>query len=127
MLAPHELVALFRECGGCPDEAGEAVDPGRLHAVLARPHATRAGLPVYPTLFAKVAALLHAIVHEKPFATHNREVALACARRILAEHGYRLDPPAGETERFLTGVELGLTTPQRAALWLKRHTRRSAT
>lgn len=107
-----------------PGAEEASVDRQRLESIVNRPHATRGGLPIYPTLFGRIAAIVHGIVRERPFGAGNREAALVVAGHLLAKHGYALSAPDEETDKLFAGVELGFTTSQRVVLWLKRRTRR---
>lgn len=97
------------------------VDEKKLQRILARPHATDGIVPKYPALLQKVSVLMQGILFERPFVSGNRRTALAAAAMILHNSGYQLRVEASDYERFVKGVEMGITSWHRVTAWLKGH------
>lgn len=114
-LIQREVATAFGDCVGVGDEAA-------LKEALARPFATDRGVPVYPTFFNKVGALLQGILEHKPFKGANRRTALCVAALLLQQKGYTLRFEQGALEVLFTGIELGFTTNHRVTAWIKGHT-----
>ena len=123
MILPSEAEAVQREVALAFGDPVGVRDPRALEEALSRPFAARGGIPVYPTFFNKLSALLIGLVQARPFAGANRRTALLVVALLLRERGYRFSPPAGEVKALFQGIELGFTTWHRVTLWLKRHSR----
>lgn len=124
LITQEQLIDMYRNLVGALPEGAEEQVSARLAPILALPDATRSGLPRYPTFFAKVAALLRAIVYERPFPEGNRRVAWECARHLLHSRGYRLAASGQEIDQLMAGAEVGFISVHRIALWLKGHATR---
>lgn len=126
ILAPEELAYICRRVATAAGRGGlEAIDREALAALLARPEAKRAGVPVYPTLFNKIGVLLQTIAGEKPFGDLSCAVAAVLAHVVLRRRGYRLQAGATELRQLFRSAELGFTSWQRFTRWLKEHTVRA--
>jgi hypothetical protein len=82
-----------------------------------------AGGPVTPTdpavPAARAAALLHALVHERPLPRGNRQVALAATLQFLALNGWHLDPdPPGPVAAMVAQAAAGDLGVAGVADWL---------
>lgn len=124
LITEQQLIEIYHQAVGALLEEAKPPLAEVLAQIVARPDATSSGLPLYPTFFAKVAALFQAIAHEKPFPEGNRKVAWECARYLLETRGYRLSATDQEMEQVMAGAELGFTSVNRIALWFKGHARR---
>ncbi|HLS91875.1 MAG TPA: Fic family protein [Limnochordia bacterium] len=122
MILPREAEAIQRVVAETFGDPVGVRDSEALREALARPFATRQGIPSYPTYFGKVGALFQALVERKPFAGANRRTALVIAALLLEERGYRLKPNPGRLKAVLTGMELGFTSPHRVSAWIKENT-----
>lgn len=96
-------------------------DKKKLQQVLQRPNAMDGVVPKYPALLQKVSVLMQGILFERPFVSANRRTALAAAAIVLHASGYRLQVEASDYDRFVKGVELGITSWHRVTAWLKGH------
>lgn len=124
MIPPHEAEAIQRLVATAFGDPAGVRDPQALAEALAKPFATRHGVPVYPTHFGKVSALFQALVEKKPFAGSNRRTAVVIAALLLEQKGYRLQATAGSLKPLLVGMELGFTSWHRVSAWIKAHTAR---
>lgn len=124
MILPSEAAAVQEAAALAFGEPVGVKDPQALEEVLSRPFVARGGVPVYPTFFNKLSALLVGMVQARPFAGANRRTALLIVALLLKERGYRFSPPSGEAKALMQGIELGFTTWHRVTLWIKRHARR---
>lgn len=124
MIHPSEVEVIQREVAESFGEKVGIRDGKGLEEVLARPFATRNGIPVYPTFLNRVAVLLQGLVQMAPFHGANRRTSLCVAVLVLQEKGYRLRADAEQVKTLFHGVELGFTTWHRVTVWIKGHTLR---
>ena len=89
-----------------------------LESALNRPFATAEGREVFPTLWDKVAAFIHAIVAFHPFADGNKRVALVAADVWLRMNGYRI-PPGEEVEEVFWRIARGEMDVEQISRWLR--------
>src|SRR5690625_3790399 len=99
----------------------EVGDEKKLQQILARPYAVEGVVPKYPALLQKVSVMMQGILFERPFVSGNRRTALAAAAIVLHASGYRLRVEAADYEKFVKGVEIGITSWHRVTAWLKGH------
>ena len=66
-------------------------DVGLLEAAVHRPRASVLGQDAYPDLFAKAAALLHALARNHPLVDGNKRLAWLATYVLLAKNGIELD------------------------------------
>ncbi len=114
LLLIHERV--IDETGGIHG----ITNSGNLESALARPFTSFGGVEFFPTLVAKVAALIHSIIAFHPFADGNKRTALVAADVCLRLNGYRLVPSA-EVEPFFWQVARGDLDVNGITEWLVRH------
>lgn len=124
MIQPHEAEAIQRIVAQTFGDPVGVRDARALQEALARPFATRNGIPVYPTYMNKVSALFQQLVEKRPFAGANRRTALVIAALLLEEKGYRLKASADALKPLLVGMELGFTSFHRVTAWIKAHSER---
>lgn len=106
---------LIAETGG-----GSGIrDLGLLEAAVSRPQATFAGADLYPTLYAKAAALMHSLVSSHPFVDGNKRVGIAAAALFLQRNGRQLVASNQEVERFTLRVAQGQVAVNEIAAWLE--------
>ena len=74
---------VLRETGG----AAGVLKPDAHEAVLQRPFSSFGGVELFPDLFSKVAALVHAIIAFHPFADGNKRTALVAGDVVCASTG----------------------------------------
>ncbi|MBM4032601.1 MAG: type II toxin-antitoxin system death-on-curing family toxin [Planctomycetes bacterium] len=111
----HEQV--IAETGG----SHGVLHPGALESALGRPFVSFAGAELFPTLFDKVAALIHAITSFHPFADGNKRTALVAGDVCLRLNGFRLRP-SEEVEPFFWAIARGEADIEGIAAWLGAHT-----
>jgi death-on-curing protein len=95
-----------------------------LHSAVERPRATYLGRSLYPTIFAKAAALLHSICLNHPFTDGNKRTAWAATLRFLWINGYHLKAERKEAVRFMLMVDNEKLELSVISSWLKSHSRR---
>jgi len=95
-----------------------------LHSAVERPKASFAGRSLYPTIYLKVAALLHSLIRNHPFEDGNKRTALFSAMRFLAKNGYQLSAPEKELVEFTLKVDTQKLDVEQIADWLKKHSKR---
>jgi len=124
MIHPSEAAVIQREVARAFGEPEGVRDMAALKAALSRPFATRQGIPVYPTLFAKAGAMFQGLLMERPFEGANRRTSLCILALVLQSRGYRLECDLEDLKRMLPGIELGFTSWHRVAAWIKGCARR---
>lgn len=65
-------------------------DAGSLEAAVARPRTSFAGEEMFPSPFAKAAALMESVIQRHPFVDGNKRTGMASAVYLLRTHGFRL-------------------------------------
>ena len=111
-------------------------DPGirdlrALDAAVLKPTLVFDGEDLYPTLAAKAAALLHALVTTTPFVTASKGTAAVAAECFLAANGVALAATDQEIVEVTTSIERGELGIEAVTIWiaqrLQRPTRPSGT
>ncbi len=92
-----------------------------LHSAIERPKATFGGQDLYPTIFAKAAALLHSLCLNHPFTNGNKRTSWVSTKRFLKINGYHLKATKSEAVSFMLGVDNDKLPLKDISLWLKRH------
>jgi prophage maintenance system killer protein len=97
------------------DQALDLLDPTAAQAALARARTRGAGED--PTR--QAAALLHALVAQRPLRRGNQRVALAAMLQLLALNGWQLDPEQPEATRVMVAeLEAGTLDTDDVVAWL---------
>ena len=109
--------AVIRLAGG---KAGIR-DFALLHSAVERPKATFAGQDLYPTLFAKAAALLQSLCLNRAFTDGNKLTAWGATKRFLWLNGYHLRSSVEEAVNFMVNVDNEKPEIREIAAWLKAH------
>jgi death-on-curing protein len=117
LLAIHS--ALRSEFGG---RAGLR-DRGLLEAAAARPFATFDGEDLYPDLPSKVAALLHSLVANHPFADGNKRTGALAAELLLDVNGADLIASDEDFEQTIMAVASGTLDIERLTIWFRQRTK----
>lgn len=99
-------------------------DFGLLHSAVERPKATYFGRSLYPTIFAKAAALLQSICINHPFTDGNKRTAWATTVRFLWINGYHLKASRKEAVRFMLRVDNRKPALVEISEWLKVHSKK---
>lgn len=117
LLIIHEMV--IRETGGIHG----VVNWGALESVLTRPFTSFEGKELFPDLWSKIAAMVHAIIMHHPFIDGNKRTALVAADVCLRLNHYRLIP-SEEVESFFWAIARGEKSIEEIAQWIKSHSER---
>lgn len=96
------------------------VYPAGLMSALARPFRAFGGEALFPGMFDKLAALVHALIAYHPFREANERVALVAADVCLRLNGRRLAPTL-EVEPYFWSIARGEQQVEQIAAWLEGH------
>jgi len=104
-------------------------DPGirdlrALDAAVLRPTTTFAGEDLYPTLAAKAACLLYALVVATPFVTASKGTAAIAAECFLAANGAALSATDEDLLKVALGAERGELGLEALAIWFSQRVQR---
>lgn len=104
-------------------------DPGigdlrALEAAVLKPTLTFEGDDLYPSLPAKAAALLHALVTTTPFIAASKGTAAVAAECFLAANGVGLTAADEDLAQLSTSVERGEMGLEAAAIWFAQRAHR---
>lgn len=104
-------------------------DPGirdlrALDAAVARPALTFEGEDLYPTLPAKAAALLCALVTSAPLLTASQGTAAVAAECFLAANGLALSATDQDLAQLVTAIERGEMGLEAVGIWVSQRTHR---
>lgn len=94
-------------------------DAGLLASAVLRPQVTVFGVPAYPTLADKAAALLHGIARNHALVDGNKRLAWAAARVFLLMNGYALGYEVDDAETTVVEVARGDIDVAHLAAWLR--------
>ncbi len=100
---------------------GSVRDFSLLHSAVERSKATYDGRDLYPTLFAKAAALLQSLCMNHPFTDGNKRTAWESTKRFLWLNGYHLKAHMKEGADFMVMVDNQKPNLKEIASWLKSH------
>lgn len=118
LIAIHRAVAEdFSDSRSRPGEVDSALG---LQMVVSRPRATVMGREAYPDFSDKAAALVFAILQQRPFASCNRRVALVALAMFSSINGKKLNTrkvPEKELESLLRRASSGDRAEADAATW----------
>lgn len=103
---------------------GGVRDFALLHSSVERPKATFSGKDLYPTIFAKAAAMLHSLCLNHPFTDGNKRTSWGATKRFLWINGFHLHSNTHEAADFMVYVDNGKPELPEIASWLKRHSRK---
>lgn len=95
-----------------------------LHSAIERPKATFGGYDLYPTLFDKVAALIHSMIQNHPFNDGNKRTALAVTVRFLALNGFQLTNNLALLVPFTLAIQNHKYAFEDISSWLNKHSRK---
>lgn len=82
-------------------------DEGALESAIAQPQMTFGGEELYPTLFAKAAALGYFLVCNHPFVDGNKRIGHAALETFLVLNGYELSASVDEQESVFLKLASG--------------------
>lgn len=92
-----------------------------LHSAVERPKATFSGQDLYPTLFAKAAALLQSLCLNHAFTDGNKRTAWGATKRLLWMNNYHLSAEVSEAADFMVYVDNHKPELKEISEWLKNH------
>jgi len=113
----HAIIARAKTKAGARDFA-------LLHSAVERPKASYGGKFLYPTTFAKAAALLQSLCMNHPFTDGNKRTAWGVTKRFLELNGYHLQSPSHEAADFMVHVDNRHPDIHEILLWLKTHSKK---
>lgn len=93
-------------------------DRGGLDSAVHQPMASFDGEDLYPTIFAKAAALGYSIIRNHPFVDGNKRVGLIAMGLFLEVNGYTLVASNEETYAFTLSIATGEVDREEVARWL---------
>lgn len=96
-------------------------DLAMLESELGRPRATFEGLELYPDVFSKAAALMDALINNRPFVDGNERAGVVCAGLFLQLNGLELKADNAEVESFARLVASSHLDIKKIAKWLKKN------
>lgn len=112
----HDVVTLDEGASGIRDE-------GALSAAVARPQTAFGGVELFPTSFARAAALTDSLIQRHPFVDGNKRTGIKAGGFLLFLEGYLLTA----TQKELTDVTLKVANHQLdvqgLAQWFEEHSR----
>jgi len=113
----HAIIARAKTNAGVRDFA-------LLHSAVERPKATFGGKFLYPTIFAKAAALLQSLCMNHAFSDGNKRTSWAITKRFLFINGYHLISKPHEAADFMVHVDNHHPDIHEILLWLKTHSKK---
>ncbi len=97
-------------------------DRGLLESAIAQPSSSFDGVPLYPTLAAKVAALGFSLVMNHPFLDGNKRVGLLAMDVFLLLNGQELQAEDDDAETTILSLAAGALTREELTAWVGDHT-----
>lgn len=123
-LSTEQVVTLHQRLTGPLNGDPGIRDLRALDAAVNKPTLTFDGDDLYPTLAAKAAALLHALVTTGPFITASKGTAAVAAECFLAANGRALAASDHDLVQLLSAVERGEMGLEAATIWIAQRTHR---
>ncbi|MCE5240136.1 type II toxin-antitoxin system death-on-curing family toxin [bacterium] len=121
-IMPPEFVhkihdAVIERTGG----AHGCINPVYVETAVQRPLTAFGGVELFPTVFAKAAAIAHSIATTHPFADGNKRTALFCAAAVLAQAGMVLIADDEVLEQTMVGLATSQMSLAEFAAFLEQH------
>lgn len=120
-LSIDEVCLIHEEIIKKADSSASIRDFSLLHSAVERPKASFGGSDLYPTLFAKAAALLHSLCMNHPFTDGNKRTAWVSTKTFLKINSYHLKAGKTEAVTFMISVGQDKLALKDISSWLKRH------
>lgn len=95
-----------------------------LHSAIERPKAMFGGKFLYPTIFAKAAALLQSLCMNHAFTDGNKRTSWAATKRFLYMNGYHLYSKPHEAADFMVYVDNAHPDIHKIVSWLQKHSKK---
>lgn len=97
----------------------KTMNASSLQAAIAAPRQAFFGQEMYPTVWDKAAALLHALIRNHPFVDGNKRIAWLAVTEFFQRNGYALRADAAEAAGFTKQIAQGHVEPQAISAWLR--------
>jgi death-on-curing protein len=117
-LSVEQVLSLHQSLTGVMSGDPGIRDLRALDAAIAKPTLAFDGEDLYPSLPAKAAALLHALVTTTPFVSASKGTAVVAAECFLAANGFALDADDDALTQTATAVERGEMGIEALAVWI---------
>jgi len=121
-LSVEQVVSLHQGLTGVLSGDPGIRDLRALDVAVLRPTTTFAGEDLYPTLAAKAAALMHAIVTTSPFVTASKGTAAIAAECFLAANGTALSATDQDLLTVVVATERGEVGVEALGVWFAQRT-----
>jgi death-on-curing protein len=99
-------------------------DLNLLMSSVSLPQASFAGEYLYPTLFAKVASLIHSLIMNHAFVDGNKRTAMTSGARFLYINGYKLKVHQKNMVETAVSIGSGKLNIELLARWVKENSRK---
>lgn len=96
-------------------------DAGALSMCAGRPHATFGGKDMYPTIFAKAAAVLESLARNHVFVDGNKRTAFIAALYVLENNGYKTFFDQKNIEESMVRFVVEKTALAEIVTWLEEN------
>lgn len=103
---------------------GGVRDFALLHSAVERPKASFMGKYLYPTLFAKAAALIQSLCMNHAFTDGNKRTAWGATKRFLWINGYHLHTDPHATADFMVQLDNEKPDFSEISKWLKMNAKK---
>ncbi len=117
-LSTEQVVSLHQGLTGLLSGDPGIRDLRALDTAVAKPTLVFEGEDLYPSLAAKAAALLHALVTTAPFVTASRGTAAVAAECFLAANGVALAATDQDLTELTTSIERGEVGIEGTSIWV---------
>ncbi len=117
-LSVEQVVSLHQSLVGLFSGDPGIRDLRALDAAVAKPTLTFDAEDLYPSMSAKAAVLLHALVTTAPFVTASKGTAAVAAECFLAANGLTLAATDQDFVELTTGIEKGEVVLEAASVWM---------
>lgn len=96
-------------------------DPNLLEFSIVKPRISAFGEEVYPTLFLKLAAILHALIRNHTFVDGNKRTAFGAMHLMMLQNGYDLTSSTNQEVQLCLDAAMGKLTIEEIADWIEKH------
>jgi|SRR6185312_695868 death-on-curing protein len=98
-------------------------DSGLLESAIARPFQSFDGEDLYPSVFAKAAALAESLIINHPFIDGNKRTGTVAMIAFLEENGFHLSTTDTALYNLVISISTGETKFEEIVEWLKANTK----
>lgn len=123
-LSAEQVVSLHQGLTGLLSGDPGIRDLRALDAAVSKPALVFEGEDLYPSLAAKAAALMHALVTTTPFVTASKGTAAVAAECFLAANGVGLAATDLDLVQLTTSAERGELGTESIAVWISQRLQR---